>query len=665
MSSGPLARATTGCHSRNTSGERGATMAGSAVNAPRLRSVLARWRASYSFFTGQQKATRLRSSPGNERAIKPSMRSRQESSCAGESAKRAVIKRSRCVFRHVFRATASTRVLSFASMIFKEILGASVALWLAAAPAFAGNSSDDALLGAFDAYRAGDPIKFAKHAQKLSHHVLEPWLEYWRLSLRLEDMPATEVRAFLSKFERTYVAELLREEWLKVLGRRGDESAYAEAAAAMWLEPRELPEGCSKLADAMMEEGQLTLGDVWRRVRVLFENGQITAAKTALGYLPRNEAPDERMLAEAARQPKRLLTRLPRNLEHRATREVVVLAVVRFARSDAEGAAAALDGPLAARLPEADLTYLWGRVGYEAAREHYDKALAWYARAGDLRLTDEQLAWKARAALRRGNWQVVRDSIDQMSAGARQERAWSYWYGRALAAQGEETGSRAYYLRVAGIARALELIRLGLRTEGVREWIHTIRFFDDAKLIAAAEVAHRAEIYDRVIETANKTVRVHNFALRYPVPYQDVFQEYAKTHGVDPALVLGLVRQESRFLQESRSSAGATGLMQLMPRTARYVAAKLGLRNYRPHHVSEVQTNVGLGTGYLKLVLNQVGHPILASTAYNAGPARARRWRDSRPLEGAIYVETIPISETRDYVKNVMANSVFYAAVLE
>ena len=620
-------------------------------------------------------------------------------------------------------------------MISDKILGASVALCLAAAPAFAGNSSDDALLGAFDAYRAGDPIKFAKHAQKLSHHVLEPWLEYWRLSLRLEDMPATEVRAFLSKFERTYVAELLREEWLKVLGRRGDwqefdrqaafysrddlevrcygwasrlqrgdESAYAEAAAAMWLEPRELPEGCSKLADAMMEEGQLTLGDVWRRVRVLFENGQITAAKTALGYLPRNEAPDERMLAEAARQPKHLLSRLPKNLEQRATREVVVLAVVRFARSDAEGAAAALDGPLAARLPEADLRYLWGRVGHEAAREHYDKALAWYARAGDLRLTDEQLAWKARAALRRGNWQVVRDSIDQMSAGARQERAWSYWYGRALAAQGEETGSRAYYLRVAGrpdfygllaeeelgymvalpdkiylpgedevaaakrdpgIARALELIRLGLRTEGVREWIHSIRFFDDAKLIAAAEVAHRAEIYDRVIETANKTVRVHNFALRYPVPYQDVFQEYAKTHGVDPALVLGLVRQESRFLQESRSSAGATGLMQLMPRTARYVAAKLGLRNYRPHHVGEVQTNVGLGTGYLKLVLNQVGHPILASTAYNAGPARARRWRDSRPLEGAIYVETIPISETRDYVKNVMANSVFYAAVLE
>src|SRR2546430_11845112 len=294
MSSGPLARATPGCHSRNTSGERGATMAGSAVNAPRLRSVLARWRASYSFFTGQQKATRLRSSPGNERAIKPSMRSRQESSCAGESARRAVIKRSRCVFRHVFRATASTCVLSFASMISNKILGASVALWLAAAPAFAGNSSDDALLGAFDAYRAGDPIRFAKHAQKLSHHVLEPWLEYWRLSLRLEDMPATEVRAFLSKFERTYVSELLPEEWLKVLGRRGDwqefdrqaafysrddleercygwasrlqggqANAHADAAAAKW-HPPQPPRGCRKLPHAVVEGGPLTLGRGWR-----------------------------------------------------------------------------------------------------------------------------------------------------------------------------------------------------------------------------------------------------------------------------------------------------------------------------------------------------------------------------------------------------------------
>jgi soluble lytic murein transglycosylase len=143
-----------------------------------------------------------------------------------------------------------------------------------------------------------------------------------------------------------------------------------------------------------------------------------------------------------------------------------------------------------------------------------------------------------------------------------------------------------------------------------------------------------------------------------------VFRGYAATHGVDEAWVLGLVRQESRFNTEARSSAGAAGLMQVMPGTARYVAGKMGLRNYR-RHMNEVETNVTLGTKYLKLVLEQLGHPVLASAAYNAGPSRARRWRDDKPLEGAVYIESIPFAETRDYVKKVMANAAYYSAVLE
>jgi soluble lytic murein transglycosylase len=217
----------------------------------------------------------------------------------------------------------------------------------------------------------------------------------------------------------------------------------------------------------------------------------------------------------------------------------------------------------------------------------------------------------------------------------------------------------------AGLVRALELIRLGLRAEGVREWLFTLRGFDDPRLLAAAELALRAEVYDRAIQAADRTERLHNFSLRYPTPFRDVFREYARTHSLDEAWVLGLVRQESRFIAHARSSAGAAGLMQLMPATARYVARKIGLRNYQPGKVTEVPTNISLGTGYLKMVLDQLGHPVLASAAYNAGPGRARRWRDARPLEGAIYAETIPFNETRDYVKKVTANSVFYAALLQ
>jgi soluble lytic murein transglycosylase len=617
-------------------------------------------------------------------------------------------------------------------MIFKHFRYLSLLLGLTCGGALAA-SADDAVLGAFDAYRAGDPMKLAKHAKKLDHHVLSPWVDYWRLALRLDDAQTSDVRAFLSANANGYVAERLRGDWLKVLGKRadwtefereqanygrddlevrcyawlsrlarGDETALDEAQE-MWLEPRDLPPGCDKVADRMWERNRIQVTDVWRRVRELFENGQITAAKEALGYLPKAEAPDERALAEAARQPKRLIEKLPKSLERRAAREVVVLAAIRHARNDPEAAAEALEGPLAKRLPEEDLRYLWGRVAFEAARIHHENALKWFARAGNLSLDDDQLAWKTRAALRRGNWQIVRESIDRMSPDLRREAAWTYWYGRALAAQGEETGSRAYYLRIAGLtdfygllaneelgyvgtlpdatytpteddvnkakanpglARALELMRLGMRTEGVREWLFTIRYFEDPQLLAAAELARRAGIYDRAIHTADRTLRSHNFALRYPVPFPEVFREYAKTHGVDEAFVLGLVRQESRFIADARSSAGAAGLMQLMPRTAKYVASKIGLRNYRQRDVIEVQTNVGLGTGYLKMVLDQLGHPVLASAAYNAGPSRARRWRDVKPLEGAIYAETIPFSETRDYVKKVMANSVFYSALL-
>ena len=277
--------------------------------------------------------------------------------------------------------------------------------------------------------------------------------------------------------------------------------------------------------------------------------------------------------------------------------------------------------------------------------------------------------------------------------------------GVVLAALGEAQASRAWFLRIAGqpdfygllaaeelgyvitppeeayepaedeveaaratpaLARALELIRLGIRTEGVREWLFGIRHLDDARLLAAAELARREGVYDRAISTAERTEGLHNFALRYPAPFREIFGEYAKSQGLEEAWVMGLARQESRFISEARSSAGAAGLMQVMPRTARFVAAKIGLRNYRPGAVTDVQTNVTLGTGYMRLVLDQLGHPVLASAAYNAGPARARRWRDAeRPLEGAIYAETIPFGETRDYVKKVTANAVFYAAVLE
>ena len=211
-----------------------------------------------------------------------------------------------------------------------------------------------------------------------------------------------------------------------------------------------------------------------------------------------------------------------------------------------------------------------------------------------------------------------------------------------------------------GLRRALELYRLGLRTEATQEWLWAIRRFDDRQLLAAAEVARRHEIYDRAINTADRTVGLHDFNLRYLAPYRDVLKARASQLDLDEAWVYGLIRQESRFIQDARSHAGASRLMQLMPGTARWVAQKLGLKNWRWSKVTDVDTNIGLGTYYLRHVLDTLdGHPVLASAAYNAGPNRARAWRPEAAMEGAIYAETIPFGETRDYVKRVMANTTY------
>ena len=612
-------------------------------------------------------------------------------------------------------------------MIFRGFL--TIALALASAVALAApKPREEAFLRAYDAFRAGDPMKLARAAAGLEDHVLAPYLEFWRLKLRLEEMSNSEARDFLARHAGSYLADRLRSDWLKALGRRADwqtfdlelaplvvddlevrcytwssrlargEDTVFDQAKAMWLEPRELPEGCNALAEAFVREGRLRVKDVWQRARVLFEAGQLSAAQRLIEYLPADEMPDAKLLSQAATAPEKFLAAAPA-LEKRPQREIALLALMRVARSEPRAAAEFLR-TLAERLPEADRAFAWSRVGYEAARRHMPDAVQWFRRADKVEMSDEVLAWKARAALRAGDWQMVRDAIDPMSVTARQDPAWTYWYGRALAAQDNVEGARAYYLRISeqphfygllatedlgqpfvlpavhtpteedlakarahgGLARAFALYSLGLRTEGTREWVFSIRSMDDPQLLAAAELARRAEVYDRAINTADRTSRLHNFQVRFLAPFRDVFRQYAKAYDVEEAWVLGITRQESRFIVDAKSSAGARGLMQLMPATARWVARKIGM-NYSPERVSDVGTNVTLGTRYLRLVLEDLGHPVLASAAYNAGPGRARRWRDAKPLEGAIYAETIPFNETRDYVKKVMANTVFYAAL--
>ena len=149
------------------------------------------------------------------------------------------------------------------------------------------------------------------------------------------------------------------------------------------------------------------------------------------------------------------------------------------------------------------------------------------------------------------------------------------------------------------------------------------------------------------------------------MPHRDLLKAHAARAGLDEAWVYGLIRQESRFMAEVRSSAGAMGLMQLMPGTAQWVAGKLGLRNWRWGSVTDPDTNIQFGTYYLRHVQDFLdGNAVLATAAYNAGPGRARQWRPERTMDAAIWAENIPFNETRDYVKKVLSNATVYAHLL-
>ena len=591
----------------------------------------------------------------------------------------------------------------------------------------AGAAYEDDFLAAREAFRSGDARKLEVLSRRLKGYILEPYVTYYQLRMRLEEANPADIRRF-SSYDDTPLAGRLLADWLKYLGknqlweqfdvdfprytgedieitcygiqsrvRAGQADALYEARP-LWFVPRELPDACTPLLSALVQDQRLTTEDVWTRVRIALEAGQIGMAGRAALFLPAGQAPDYRALTLITNNPGGYLDRQQFDLRTRGGRETVMFAVYRLARTSPPQAAEHWMRH-ESRFSADDRGYVWGQIGYFGAMRHDSQALSWYARAKDL--SDLQLAWKARAALRARNWTEVVTAIDAMAGKEKNDAAWRYWKARAFRALGREQEAVAllrpiayeynFYGQLAledlgervsspptlykptapevraigeraGLRRALELYRLNLRVDGTREWIWAIRALDDRQLLAAAELARQNEIFDRAINTADKTESVHDFSLRYLAPYRDVLKVHASQMGLDEAWVYGLIRQESRFIVDAKSSAGASGLMQLMPATASWVAKKLGWRGWRGADVTDVDTNVSLGTYYLRHVLDTLdGQPVLASAAYNAGPGRARAWRPEEPIEGAIYAETIPFNETRDYVKKVMSNASYYA----
>ena len=484
----------------------------------------------------------------------------------------------------------------------------------------------------------------------------------------------------------------------------------AEEAKRLWYALREADEGCTYVAEHLHSGKQINGLDLWRKARLAMDANRPRPAQAAVDIeAPRLSEQVALIHADPERYLDKRIIAITRN-----RKELAVLALIRLAASQPDKAAELLDKRWSIQLSQEERNWTWGVIGKQAAQKLQDNASSYFAKVQkDSDLNDDLLAWKVRAALRQGQWRQVLTATQAMSPESQKDPAWVYWRARALSATAQDDAQRqeaqgllrsiasvkGFYEQLAledlgqtisaperpsalspsekaaalinpGLQRALYAIAIGLRPEGNREWnystnLHSPGGMSDRELLAAADLACQRQVWDRCINTSDRTKEVIDFDQRFPMPLRDIVVRRAGDIKLDPAYVYGLIRQESRFIMDARSHVGASGLMQVMPATAKWTAKKIGLTNFTPEQITDREINVAIGTGYLKLVLDDFeGSMPMATAAYNAGPSRPRNWRKGPVLEAAIWAENIPFLETRDYVKKVLSNTTNYAAIL-
>ncbi len=558
--------------------------------------------------------------------------------------------------------------------------------------------------------RKNDLLKASQLANQLTDYEIADYVEYFKIKPRLYDgsgkSNATtdadfEVNNFLKKYKGSGLADRMRNDWLLVLGKRKDWSHFdieysqfaldddtqvkcysmmsklakgelpksvGTQAKATLLDPRYFGDACPELVSQLYARGGLSKQEAQSISRSATEMNF-----DSLGQKMGVDDPIAGIVRKARSNPNLTMKTFEENdWKHNA---------------EYKGMA-------------------WGVIGQFLAKKLDPTAIDAYRKQHALGhselLSPESNEWKVRTALREKDWRLVKESVETMPEAVRnRDPAWTYWYGKALKELGDERANeqfeklssqfnfygqlsleelgrliqvppktvvtdadmKAINKSIPAFNKAAKLYDMNLRTEGNREWNWELRGMSDKELLAAAEYGKKINMLDRTVNSSDRTKQEHNFSLRYPTPYVDKLNPITKQIQLDINWVYGLIRQESRFVIAARSHVGASGLMQVMPATGQFVAKKIGMSDYTPEKLSELQTNLVLGSNYLNMVLNDLdGSWGLASAAYNAGPGRPKQWRQTltKPVSMEIFAETIPFTETRTYVKNVLSNAVYY-----
>jgi len=510
---------------------------------------------------------------------------------------------------------------------------------------------------------------------------------------------------FLEEYRDSGGSAKLRCSHAMALYKTGKTEAAILETNRAWLVAKSQPTSCNQVFKIWEKNGGKTREMIWERIELAIIKGRVSLAN----YLAKELSKEDRLWVnrwiQMRRRPAANLHRNIYKVDLPIARKIVRHGVMRLARRDA-GAAADYWQEVRNQHLQIEPEEVADVDQYVALRASYQKhpqALEWL---GQLHNPSKKAQdWRIRAALAQQDWWAALTWIEALPAVERDTAQWRYWRARILEMQsrqlpvlrtaadrifGSLAKERSYHGFLAAdrtgrdydlnsnplivsddelnkmsqrpaVRRAYELYRLGMHVEARREWYTHIRGMDSTELQTISVLASKWGWHDRAIQTVAKSNHYDDLDLRFPIEYLDLVMANAQDQQIDPAWIYGVLRQESAFMPDARSSAGALGLMQLMPRTGRITAKKLKTRIRSSQDILNVNKNIKLGSAYLRRMLDRnEGHSALATASYNAGPHRVSKWIPEETISADLWVESIPFNETRQYVRRVMAYTVIY-----
>jgi len=486
------------------------------------------------------------------------------------------------------------------------------------------------------------------------------------------------------------------------VGRKEDAMAEVDR---LWLTSKSQPRSCDRVFAEWKKHGGMNNEMIWKRIELAMEKSRTSLAVFLAKSLPKSDREWVDRWVSMHRNPARNLHRKVYRLNRPEARLVYRHGVERLARRDAGAAADAWDQVREDHFElDADAAHAVDQyVALSAASQKHPRALELMARLE--RPNERTLDWRVRAALTQQDWWTALTWIEGLPADLRDTDQWRYWRARILEMQSRNLPAlrtaaerifsslaeqRSYHgflaadrigvpyelesrplvftddqlrevAKLPAIQRAYELFKLKKYVEARREWFLATNAMSDRELQKVSVLASRWGWHDRAIMTVAKSDHYDDLEMRFPIVFEDEIRKNADSRKIDPAWIYGVLRQESSFMVDARSGAGALGLMQLMPRTGRMTARYLNSRIRSTREILEVSKNITLGSAYLRRMLDRnSGHSALATASYNAGPHRVGKWMPKDPIAADLWVESIPFTETRNYVQRVMAYTVIY-----